>query len=166
MASAPGNSNNSNANSNAEAVRTVRDTMARLNEQEEQRAAARLRPLEDPHLVGEEAAARARRARLARENGDEILIREDRRWDWFLGTFQLYFPLLTFYFFLCFFGLATEGLPSYFVRKGLSVPCFKKCQKSPRATTTTITKKFTDSRPSVFSQSIRDGTTISRAERL
>ncbi|KAK8099313.1 uncharacterized protein PG998_012554 [Apiospora kogelbergensis] len=86
VASAPGNSNNSNANSNAEAVRTVRDTMARLNEQEEQRAAARLRPLEDPHLVGEEAAARARRARLARENGDEILIREDRRWDWFLAS--------------------------------------------------------------------------------
>ncbi len=45
----------------------------------------RVRPLEDPHLVGEEAAARARRARLAKENGDDILLREDRRWDWFLG---------------------------------------------------------------------------------
>ncbi|KAK8024063.1 hypothetical protein PG993_012129 [Apiospora rasikravindrae] len=80
------NSNASSSSSNAEAVRSVRDTMARLNEEEEQRAAARLRPLEDPHLVGEEAAARARRARLARENGDDILIREDRRWDWFLAS--------------------------------------------------------------------------------
>ncbi|KAK7917077.1 hypothetical protein PG985_010685 [Apiospora marii] len=79
-------SNSNSSSSNAEAVRTVRDTMARMNEEEEQRAAARLRPLEDPHLVGEEAAARARRARLARENGDEILIREDRRWDWFLAN--------------------------------------------------------------------------------
>lgn len=49
----------------------------------------RVRPLEDPYLVGEEAAARARRERLARENpGDEILHREDRRWDWFLGMLQ------------------------------------------------------------------------------
>ena len=80
-----GSGSNVNSSSNAEAVRTVRDTMARMNEEEEQRAAARPRPLEDPHLVGEEAAARARRARLARENGDDILIREDRRWDWFLG---------------------------------------------------------------------------------
>ncbi|KAK6839633.1 hypothetical protein PG990_011248 [Apiospora arundinis] len=88
VASAPSNNNNSSSstNSNAEAVRTVRDTMTRLNEEEEQRAAARLRPLEDPHLVGEEAAGRARRARLARENGDDILIREDRRWDWFLAS--------------------------------------------------------------------------------
>lgn len=44
----------------------------------------RFRPLEDPYLVGEEAAARARRERLARENGDDVLQKEDRRWDWFL----------------------------------------------------------------------------------
>lgn len=44
-----------------------------------------IRPLEDPHLVGEEAAARARRDRLARESGDDILVREDRQWDCFLG---------------------------------------------------------------------------------
>ncbi|KAI0013808.1 hypothetical protein F4779DRAFT_294161 [Xylariaceae sp. FL0662B] len=44
----------------------------------------RVRPLEDPHLVGEEAAARARSARLARENGDDILYQEEKRWDWFL----------------------------------------------------------------------------------
>lgn len=54
--------------------------------------APRVRPLEDPYLVGEEAAARARRERLARENpGDDILQREDRRWDWFLGMLR---PLL------------------------------------------------------------------------
>ncbi|KAI1472399.1 uncharacterized protein F4812DRAFT_11669 [Daldinia caldariorum] len=45
----------------------------------------KVRPLEDPYLVGEEAAAQARNERLARQNGDDILIREDRRWDWFLG---------------------------------------------------------------------------------
>ncbi|KAH8907915.1 hypothetical protein BR93DRAFT_937226 [Coniochaeta sp. PMI_546] len=53
--------------------------------EEEERVQARFRPLEDPHLVGEEAAARARRERLARENGDDVLIREDRRWDFFLA---------------------------------------------------------------------------------
>lgn len=50
-------------------------------------SSSRARHLEDPHLVGEEAAARARRARLARENGDDVLLREDQRWDWFLGEF-------------------------------------------------------------------------------
>lgn len=44
-----------------------------------------VRPLEDPYLVGEVAAARARRERLARENGPDVLHSEDRRWDWFLG---------------------------------------------------------------------------------
>lgn len=48
---------------------------------------SRFRPLEDPYLVGEEAAARARRERLARENGDDVLQKEDRRWDWFLCKF-------------------------------------------------------------------------------
>lgn len=50
----------------------------------------RFRPLEDPYLVGEEAAARARRQRLARENGDDVLYKEDRRWDWFLGRFHCF----------------------------------------------------------------------------
>ncbi|KAB5562917.1 hypothetical protein GE09DRAFT_1219509 [Coniochaeta sp. 2T2.1] len=53
--------------------------------EEEERVQSRFRPLEDPYLVGEEAAARARRERLARENGDDVLIREDRRWDFFLA---------------------------------------------------------------------------------
>ncbi|ROT37581.1 hypothetical protein SODALDRAFT_380031 [Sodiomyces alkalinus F11] len=43
------------------------------------------RPLEDPHLVGEAAAAEARRVRLARERGNEILIQEDRQWNWFIA---------------------------------------------------------------------------------
>ncbi|KAH7157496.1 hypothetical protein B0J13DRAFT_171231 [Dactylonectria estremocensis] len=42
------------------------------------------RPLEDPYLVGEVAASRARQERLARESGDDILVREDRQWDWWL----------------------------------------------------------------------------------
>ncbi|KAI0395617.1 hypothetical protein F5Y17DRAFT_456857 [Xylariaceae sp. FL0594] len=44
----------------------------------------RLRPLEDPDLVGEEAAADARRERLARKHGEDVLILEDRRWDFWL----------------------------------------------------------------------------------
>ncbi|KAK4124888.1 hypothetical protein N657DRAFT_643650 [Parathielavia appendiculata] len=50
----------------------------------------RVRPLEDPYLVGEEAAARARAERMAREEnwGEEVLIREDRRWDWFLAQMK------------------------------------------------------------------------------
>ncbi|KAK3371987.1 hypothetical protein B0H63DRAFT_285290 [Podospora didyma] len=70
------------ANTNAtNAERLGRIMLDRIEEEERNR----IRPLEDPHLVGEEAAARARQERLARENGDEILIREDRRWDWFLS---------------------------------------------------------------------------------
>ncbi|KAI1748135.1 hypothetical protein F4782DRAFT_384369 [Xylaria castorea] len=49
---------------------------------------ARVRPLEDPYLVGEEAAARARNERLARKHGEDILIREDRRWDWWLAQMR------------------------------------------------------------------------------
>lgn len=69
------------ANSNPSLDSLRRATLERIEEEERNR----IRPLEDPYLVGEEAAARARRERLARESGDDILIREDRRWDWFLG---------------------------------------------------------------------------------
>ncbi|KAK0655905.1 hypothetical protein B0T16DRAFT_384699 [Cercophora newfieldiana] len=62
-----------------------RAMLDRIEEEEQRNRAAGSRPLEDPYLVGETAAAQARRERLARENGDEILIREDRRWDFFLG---------------------------------------------------------------------------------
>lgn len=63
----------------AEGMRRL--VLERIEEEERNR----FRPLEDPHLVGEAAAARTRAERLARENGDDILIREDRRWDFFLG---------------------------------------------------------------------------------
>lgn len=42
------------------------------------------RPLEDPSLVGEDAARRARDERLRRER-DEVLVLENRRWDWYLS---------------------------------------------------------------------------------
>lgn len=71
----------STANSAAVALEGVKRMVLDRIEEEERN---RFRPLEDPYLVGEEAAARARAKRLARENGDGILIREDRRWDWFL----------------------------------------------------------------------------------
>lgn len=50
----------------------------------------RLRPLEDPDLVGEEAAEMAKKERLVREGklGMEVLYREDRRWDWLIGEFS------------------------------------------------------------------------------
>ncbi|KXX73526.1 hypothetical protein MMYC01_209409 [Madurella mycetomatis] len=63
----------------------LRRVMLERIEEEERN---RVRPLEDPYLVGEEAAARARRERLARESGDDILIREDQRWDWFLAQMK------------------------------------------------------------------------------
>ncbi|KAI2605223.1 uncharacterized protein GGS25DRAFT_421466 [Hypoxylon fragiforme] len=48
------------------------------------------RPLEDPYLVGEEAAAKARRERLARQKkpGEDVLYREEQRWDWLLGQMK------------------------------------------------------------------------------
>ncbi|KAI1261685.1 hypothetical protein F5Y18DRAFT_430999 [Xylariaceae sp. FL1019] len=67
------------------ALRAAMDRVSAANAdagQAEDAGDGRIRPLEDPYLVGEEAAARNRNARLARLNGDEILIREDQRWDW------------------------------------------------------------------------------------
>lgn len=43
------------------------------------------RPLEDPYLVGEQAAAEARRERLAREGPNASLQQEERQWDWLIG---------------------------------------------------------------------------------
>lgn len=68
-----------------------RMVLERVEEEEK----TRFRPLEDPYLVGEVAARRAREDRLARENGDEILVREDKRWDWWLGRFQPSSPPMT-----------------------------------------------------------------------
>lgn len=48
-----------------------------------------MRTLEDPMLVGEVAAERNRRERLRREEGWDVLEREDKIWDWLLGMFFL-----------------------------------------------------------------------------
>lgn len=69
------------------------ETMARQNSNErviENRSdnEAEMRPLEDPYLVGEVAAAQARRERLLRETGEDILVREDRQWDWLLAQMR------------------------------------------------------------------------------
>ncbi|KAL5349743.1 hypothetical protein ACLOAV_004773 [Pseudogymnoascus australis] len=76
------------------AARVTRDPVraARMVVEERERAefgvgeeeGRRVRPLEDGELVGEEAAEKARRERLARE-GVEVLVREDKRWDWLLS---------------------------------------------------------------------------------
>jgi len=66
-------------------VGSLRRVMADISEQEQERPVSR--PLEDPYLVGEVAATRARQERVARETGEDVLIREDRHWDWFLGKF-------------------------------------------------------------------------------
>ncbi|KAK5632301.1 hypothetical protein RRF57_008015 [Xylaria bambusicola] len=58
-----------------------------------------VRPLEDPYLVGEEAAARARSERLARKHGEDILIHEDRHWDLWLGmitSFSFHFSIFSY----------------------------------------------------------------------
>ncbi|KAL7947168.1 hypothetical protein V8C42DRAFT_277587 [Trichoderma barbatum] len=47
-----------------------------------------LRPLEDPYLVGEQAAAEARQQRIAREVGEEMLREEDKQWDWMLAQMK------------------------------------------------------------------------------
>ncbi|GAB1311749.1 hypothetical protein MFIFM68171_01959 [Madurella fahalii] len=72
----------------ASAATSVDCLMRVMLERIEEEERNRVRLLEDPHLVGEEAAARARRERLARESGDDILIREDQRWDWFLAQMK------------------------------------------------------------------------------
>jgi cytochrome c-type biogenesis protein CcmH/NrfG len=54
-----------------------------LEEEEREKYRDRERPLEDEELVGREAAEKARQERIGW--GREVLIREDRRWDWLLG---------------------------------------------------------------------------------
>lgn len=49
---------------------------------------APLRPLEDPYLVGEQAAAEARRQRIASEVNESMLKEEDRQWDWMLAQMK------------------------------------------------------------------------------
>ncbi|KAF5005171.1 hypothetical protein FDECE_8364 [Fusarium decemcellulare] len=68
-------------------VDSLRRAMTDSQEQEQPDRYAH-RPLEDPYLVGEVAATRARQERIARESGDDILLREDRQWDWFLARMR------------------------------------------------------------------------------
>ncbi|CCF46583.1 hypothetical protein CH063_15291 [Colletotrichum higginsianum] len=76
-------------NQGADPVAHLRRFMSeRMAEEEAAQRARDFRPLEDPYLVGEEAAASARRERLARETGDDILWDEDRRWNRFLAQMQ------------------------------------------------------------------------------
>lgn len=46
-----------------------------------------IRTQEDPELVGEAAAKNARDERLKWENRD-VLEKEDKRWEWFLGQME------------------------------------------------------------------------------
>ncbi|KAL7898360.1 hypothetical protein HDV63DRAFT_403586 [Trichoderma sp. SZMC 28014] len=47
-----------------------------------------LRPLEDPYLVGEQAAAEARRRRIASEVNESMLREEDKQWDWMMAQMK------------------------------------------------------------------------------
>jgi hypothetical protein len=57
---------------------------------EEEGREREIRTLEDPELVGEEAAERNRKEREMRENGWGVLEKEDKRWDWLLGELIVY----------------------------------------------------------------------------
>jgi hypothetical protein len=58
----------------------------KMDDEERERS---IRTKEDPYLVGEEAARENREERLKRENGWEVLERENVRWDWLLCTSAL-----------------------------------------------------------------------------
>lgn len=66
----------------------VAAVMKIVEEKEKEEFASRLRPEEDPELVGHEAAEAARKKRLGKW-GNEVLMREDKRWDWLIGTYSL-----------------------------------------------------------------------------
>lgn len=54
----------------------------KMDEEERER---NIRTNEDPYLVGEVAAEKNKLERLRRENGWEVLEREDKRWDWLIA---------------------------------------------------------------------------------
>ncbi|EGX95086.1 hypothetical protein CCM_03358 [Cordyceps militaris CM01] len=66
-----------------------RQRTARLLEEHNAANGEAFRPLEDPYLVGEQAAAEARRERLAREGSGTTLQQEERQWDWLIGQYKL-----------------------------------------------------------------------------
>jgi hypothetical protein len=62
--------------------------------EEEEERVREFRPLEDPYLVGEEAARRARAERLARETPNDVLSGENRRWDWYMSELLLFLSFM------------------------------------------------------------------------
>ncbi|KAI1161510.1 hypothetical protein F5B18DRAFT_653571 [Nemania serpens] len=70
------------------ALRAAMSRIQAANADASEEEDSRVRHLEDPYLVGEEAAARARNERLARKYEDDILILEDRRWDRWLAQMR------------------------------------------------------------------------------
>ena len=60
----------------------------RMDDKERERS---VRTTEDPVLVGEEAARINREERLRKENGREVLERENVRWDWLLCTSPMFY---------------------------------------------------------------------------
>ncbi|KAJ3498876.1 hypothetical protein NLG97_g776 [Lecanicillium saksenae] len=65
-----------------------RQRAARLLEEQNAANAEAFRPLEDPYLVGEQAAAEAKRDRLAREGLNATLQQEERQWDWLIAQMR------------------------------------------------------------------------------
>lgn len=77
------------AQTHSDPVEKLRRNLTQQALMDEEEAHSRnFRPLEDPYLVGEVAARQAKALRLMRENGDDILVREDRRWDWFQSMYR------------------------------------------------------------------------------
>ncbi|UKZ81100.1 hypothetical protein TrVFT333_008868 [Trichoderma virens FT-333] len=70
------------------AAEVIGITASTINRQNESNEPPILRPLEDPYLVGEQAAAEARQQRIAREVGEDMLREEDKQWDWMLAQMK------------------------------------------------------------------------------
>ncbi|KAJ2984159.1 hypothetical protein NQ176_g157 [Zarea fungicola] len=63
-------------------------TVDRLFEEHNAANEEAFRPLEDPYLVGEQAAAEARKERLSRERLNTSLQQEERHWDWLIAQMR------------------------------------------------------------------------------
>ncbi len=85
-----------------------------FGDEEEGLEGRRIRPLEDPDLVGVEAAERARRERVGRL-GNEVLIREDKRWEWLLGEFFFFCFIFVSFFLYFWVSLVVVVLMMFFV---------------------------------------------------
>ncbi|OAR02806.1 hypothetical protein LLEC1_00212 [Akanthomyces lecanii] len=65
-----------------------RQRISRLLEEQNAANDEAFRPLEDPYLVGEQAAAEAKRERLAREGTNTSIQQEERQWDWLIAQMK------------------------------------------------------------------------------